>query len=356
MKSLAPLSLALLCAGGFFPDAARATPPSPVDALSQEETDRALDAIWRKTPDPAGRSPESAKRAALEAYLRRLGPGTGLFPSAPEEETEATFPPLKLHSEVLPGKVAYVRLGKLSAGSPDQLEALLRDFIQLGVPNLILDLRATPPSGSLADAAALASCFLPANTPLFSLRSSHATSAPLLANRAFSARFRLLVLLGPRTAGSVEAFAALLQSKAAATLLGSSTQGQAADFELVPLAEGRILRIPSSHAVLEGAPGLFGKGLRPDIPLKVSGEATDAALLHAAKEGRIAPMLSETERPRFNEAALVSGKNPETEAWIQNQLSKKAPEPAPPKDAVLRLAMDFLIAWDALHGQRTPLP
>lgn len=343
-----------------WPETGKSTPPaSAVDLLSVEETDAALEAIWQKTPEPAQRSPESAKRAALQAYLNRLGPGTGLYSEPTVELTETDFPPLKFHSELLPGKIAYLCLGRLNAGLAEPLESVLRDFAQLGARHLILDLRATPAQGTLADAAELASCFVPEGTPLFSQRTSKETSAPLLGKRSPVARLRVLLLTGPRTAGAVEAFAAVLRVRISATVLGSPTQGQAADFEQVPLQNGRFLRLPSRLAVLPERPGLFPKGLQPDVPCIVPLEASDTALRRAAADGRVAPLLTETERPRMNEAALVAGRNPEMELWIQTQLRKKqgtASQAPAVKDEALRLAVDFVTALDALNVESVALP
>jgi hypothetical protein len=336
-----------------------AAAPATVDSLSAEETDAALELIWRKTPDPAQRSAASAKRAALEAYLNRLGPGTGLFAEPPALLGEAEFPPLQFHSELLPDKVGYVRLGSLHSHLQARLEAVLRDFAQLGARQLILDLRATPAQGTLQDAADLAACFVPEGTPLFALRTGAGTRPPLLGNRPPLARLRILLLTGPRTAGPIEAFVAVLHARTGATVLGSPTKGQAADFELAPLQNGRVLRLPVQLAVLPEYPELVPKGFAPDVPCLVPQEEGDAALCRAATDGRVAPLLQETERPRLNEAALVAGKNPELELWIQTQLqNKRTPQTQVDriKDEALRLALDFVTAIEALDARQPALP
>ncbi len=327
------------------------------EALTEDEVDRALDAIWLKSPTPEQRSPASAKSAALEAYLARLGPGTGILTEPPMPLTEAEFPPLRFHSEVLAGNTGYIRMGAFTPELPSRIEPVLRDFVQMGARNLILDLRATPAQGSLALAADVASCFVSQGVPLFAVRSGGQPEVPLLTRRPPTGRFRLLVLTGIRTAGPVEALGAALKVHANATLIGSPTQGQAADFEMIPLGSKRFLRLPVREAVLPTAPDLFPKGLRPDILSRVSPDATDAALQRAAQEGKVASLLVETERPRLNEAALVAGENPETEAWIQAQLRRGQPKPAPmPKDFTLRMALDFLCAWESLYDQTQVLP
>lgn len=356
MRRLSPiLSAVFLSAAAALAAGNAAT--TPVDGLSQAEMDRALDAIWLKTPRPEQRSPESAKRAALQAYLTRLGPGVGLFEAAPEPLSEDDFPALRFHSEVLAGKTAYVRLGAFNAELPVRVEAALRDFAQLGARSLILDLRATPAEGTLRIAAELSGHFLPKGAPIFSLRTSVGVGEPLQSQDPEVERFQILILTGVRTAGPVEAFAAALRARLGATLIGAPTQGQAADFELIALGENRFLRLPSAEATLPEEPDLFPKGLKADIPFRADAEDTDAALLYAAKEGRVAPLLQETERPRLNEAALVEGRNPETEAWIEAQLNRSKPKPPRvPRDLQLNLAMDFLRAWDGLHGQAAVQP
>lgn len=326
--------------------------------LSDAQVDRALDAIWLKAADPEQRSPDSAKRAALEAYLTRLGPGTALVTKAETAPlAESEFPPLRFHSEVLPGGTGYIRMGAFVPGLPGMLEPVLRDFAQMRTASLVLDLRATPAQGTLSLAAEVAACFLPANSHVFTVRSSHEPSVEVRTEKPALAVFRLVVLTGQRTGGPVEAFAGALRSCAGAAIVGVSTRGQAADFELVPLGKDTFLRLPVREALVSGAPGLNPDGLHPDIICTATPEATDAALLRAAADGKVAPLLKQTERPRLNEAALVAGVNPETEAWIQAQLRKGRPKPDPlPKDAALTMAVDFLTAWESLHGKNAPRP
>jgi Peptidase family S41 len=337
------------------------TPQSWSDQeLTDSQVDRALEAIWLKTPAPEKRSPDSAKRAALEAYLTRLGPGTEILttPEKPGDLPPAVpFAPLQFHSEVVTPNTGYVRLGAFIEDLPARLDPVLRDFVQIGVRNVILDLRATPAQGNLALAGEVSGCFLPEGTQAFQIRSSNSALETVRTKKKPVSQFKLLVLTGERTAGPVEALAAALRAHGGALLLGVSTQGQAADFELVPLGKDRFLRLPIREALVSGAPALVPDGVHPDIICNATPEATDAALLKEAQEGRVTSILKETERPRLNEAALVAGTNPETEAWIQTQLRRNQPKPAPlPKDAALSMALDFLVGWEALYGRALALP
>jgi hypothetical protein len=140
-------------------------------------------------------------------------------------------------------------------------------------------------------------------------------------------------------------------------VIGVSTQGQAQDFELVSLGKDTFLRTPVREALVRGTPQLVPDGLHPDMICTATPEETDAALLREVQEGRVANLLTETERPRLNEAALLANRNPETEFWIQTQLKRTQPKaPKLPKDAALTMALDFLRGWEALYGRSTTLP
>ena len=320
-------------------------------ALSEADVDKALEAIWLKSPNADQRSPESAKRAALDAYLQQFGAGGGIVDGASQPLTERDFPALKFHAEMLSGGVGYARLGAFSSELPGKLETALRDFKQLNARTLLLDLRATPAQGSLDSIVELAGCVLPANTLVCEWRTATQAAQPVYTQRQPVGQFNLVLLTGPRTAGPVEALAAALRAQGGALIFGSKTQGWAADFDAISLSNGRSLRLPVREALFAREPRLYPDGLLPNITIKTSMEASDAALLQAVKDGKLAPLLVEPEYTRISEAALVAGKNPETEAWIAAQL-RKSPAPAPTaRDKALVQVLDYLRAADALRGE-----
>ena len=325
---------------------------SGAPTLSEDDVDRALEAIWLKVPAESQRAPESAKRAALETYLRQLGEHGGLFNEPKKVLSVAEFPALKFHAETLSGGIGYVRLGAFAPELSSRFEAALRDFKQLNTTILILDLRATPAQGNLDMAVELAGYLLPENTPVCEWHTAKQAAQPVFTERPPVGQFQLFLLTGPRTAGPVEAFAAALRGHGKALIFGCRTAGQAADYESIPLQDGRFLRLPVRDAVFPQEPRLFPEGLRPDLEIKVSNEATDAALSLAAQEGRIASVLDEVEFPHLNEAALVADKNPEAEAWIDRQLKRRRPPIAPTKDQALLQVLDFLTAREVLRGER----
>jgi len=109
----------------------------------------------------------------------------------------------------------------------------------------------------------------------------------------------------------------------------------------VPLPSGQRLRIAVAEVALPENIPVFPGGVKPDVPVDVTPEAT-AAVLKAGLENGVAPLVIETERPRLNEAALVAGQNPELDA-VQAAARARGERPkAALRDGVLQRAIDAI--------------
>ncbi|MEK0444751.1 MAG: hypothetical protein RLZZ399_72 [Verrucomicrobiota bacterium] len=327
-------------------------PASPLSLLSESDLDQALSVLGSLAIPTKETPTDDSRRVALGELLKRLGPGSGIFsvPPGPQAaEKESAFPFVQ---ELLPAGVGFIRPGKITPESLPQWRQSLRDFAQMGVTSLILDLRASNGGGSVAVAAELSSLFVPENTPLFSVRDLESNQQrSLLSKEAKPYAFSLLVLTTSQTGGAAEIVGAALRIHADALVIGSQTKGQAAEYAERPLSEGNFLRFPKAYAVFEALPDLFPKGLTPDLAIAVPESRTAEILRVSSQGGKIADFLSQPERPRLNEAALVAGKNPETEQWIRDKLARSIPQrPSIPRDAVLERAMDFAAAQRALNS------
>ena len=109
----------------------------------------------------------------------------------------------------------------------------------------------------------------------------------------------------------------------------------------MPLPSGQRLRIAVAEVALPENVSVFPGGVKPDVPVDVP-QTTTAAVLKAALDGGVAPLVVETERARMNEAALVAGTNPELDA-VQAAARAKGEKPKTAlRDAVLQRALDAL--------------
>jgi C-terminal processing protease CtpA/Prc len=140
--------------------------------------------------------------------------------------------------------------------------------------------------------------------------------------------------------------AAVLRTHLGAYVIGSQTRGEAAQFEEIALEKGRVLKVAVGEVTLPDATPVFPGGLRPDLVVEVPQEKTDAVLFAAQQETEIGQFVTETERARMNEAALVAGTNPETDAAIEAQRKKAAGESGKPqlRDVALQRAVDYITA------------
>ena len=141
-----------------------------VESLPDSVVDKALESLWTVVPGAERRTPDSARRSALMGYLAGRLPGVRILRAdeakgQPVPETTPGF-----YAEVLPGRVAYVRLGALDTADCASLDAAMEDWRRVGIERVVVDLRASERRGSLEMAAQIAGRFLTAGVPLFSVR------------------------------------------------------------------------------------------------------------------------------------------------------------------------------------------
>ncbi len=329
------------------------TPQLAIDALSDSEVDKALESIWMQGSREAVRRPEAARRAALNSFVRdgvvgarlvlRVNPQGSAASSAGEQYS-------KFHVELLRGQVGYVRIGAFEMDTEERLDRALMDLRQLDAGRLILDLRASAGSTNLDQAGRLASRFVPKGTELFRVRGVDAGSEETIRSEFDGARgpLKLWVLISSLTAGSGEVLAACLKVHAKAMLVGDTTRAEPSESRSIELNERVSLRLPVRDPIFAGIKPLFAGGLQPDVPVKVAFQEMLELLARESKNQCLADFLKEPVYLRMNEAALVSGDNPELEAQIQAAL-RPSQERAPIRDAVLQCALDAIAALEILR-------
>lgn len=314
-----------------------------ISALPEAELQQVLDALKQRYVDPAALNELELKRATVQGILARLAPGATLLAAPPAAREPSPF-----RTEVLEKRAGYVRLGSVSREMLAQLDTALDGFSANGLSATIVDLRATPAGTDFELAAEVCRRFSPKGKVLFTVRKTGAANEQIYTSKT-DPKFRglTLVLIAADTAGTAEIVAAALRAQANAVVIGQRSKGQAAEFGEVPLASGRVLRLAVAEARFAGGESLLADGVMPDIPVEMSAEATAAVLKQELEKG-VAPSLTEPERPRFNEAALVAGTNPEIDA-MQAAQRLKGDKPKPVlRDQTLLRALDLVTSLGAL--------
>jgi C-terminal processing protease CtpA/Prc len=114
------------------------------------------------------------------------------------------------------------------------------------------------------------------------------------------------------------------------------------------LPSGKVLRIAFGEAVLPEGFSLFPGGLKPDVPVEMAA-VEKREIFQTSREKGMTPFVTEASRPHLNEAALISGKNPELEAMEAAQHRKTAAEKAGVHDSVLQRALDLVTSIEILQ-------
>ena len=315
------------------------TTKSLVDSMDAADLKEAIQLLKSNYIRPEGLNETELNRATFEGILARLGRGVILILGAAAEQPESAVP---LFGEILEGHVGYLRLGALTRPNLDALDTNLKNFAAKKVDALVIDLRASPATNDFATASEFAKRFCPKGKPLFSLRKTAAKQEKsFTSDRDPSYEGLTIILADGDTAGAAEALAGVIHLYDKALVLGQPTAGRAVEYSDLKLPSGKVLRIAVGEAVLPQDQPLFPNGLKPDVPVEMSAEDKREVFRQSQEKG-MTPFVLESERPHLNEAALMSGKNPELEAMEAAQRTGRSPEKAALRDPVLQRALDLV--------------
>jgi hypothetical protein len=332
--------------------------PSPSPALSPSATPTIEDLVNSLGPvdlqafitllkgnftDPDAVTDRELNRATVEGLLVRLPRGVTLLPG--KESVSAT--PGTFYSEVIAGRIGYVRLGSLNNANLQALDKALNGFAGKKVNDLILDLRASPAASDLSLAAEFAKRFCPKGKPVFTLRKP-AGHQDRVFNSERDPAFRGLIMLlaDGDTTGAAEAIAAAVRFYNKALVIGQPTAGRAAEYSDLPLPDGKIVRLATAEMISPDGGSLFPEGLKPDLPVEMS-LTEKHQIFQSSSEKGMDPFIYDTGRPHMTEAALLAGTNPELEAAEAAQQRRgRAPEKPAPHDPVLQRALDVVTSLE----------
>lgn len=316
--------------------------------MSSADLQQAIQLLKTNYIEPEALNETEMNRALLHGLLARIGRGVMILPERSGEAPEA---PSAFFSEVLDGHIGYLRLGAFTAANMKATDTNLQNFRAKKVDAVIIDLRASGAPNDFNVAADFAKRFVAKGKPLFTLRKTSSKQ-----ERAFTSdsdpayQGLIIVLVDADTAGPGEAIAGVLRMQNKALLIGQATAGQAVEYSDLPLNGGRILRVAVAEAVLPDGHDLFPGGLKPDVPVDMPPADKRLVFQQSAEKG-MSPFIYETERPHLNEAALMSGRNPEIESMEAAQRRKSAADKPATRDPVLQRAVDVVTSL-AIYQQR----
>jgi C-terminal processing protease CtpA/Prc len=283
-------------------------------------------------------------RATVEGLLVRLPRGITLLAGKGSVSGAAAG---AFYSEVIAGRIGYVRLGSLNNANLQALDKALSGFAGKKVNDLIVDLRASPATSDLSLAAEFAKRFCPKGKPIFTLRKPAGRQDRVFSSdREPAFRGLIMVLADGDTTGAAEAIAAAVRFYNKALVIGQPTAGRAAEYSDLALPDGKIVRLAVAEMISPDGGSLFPEGLKPDLPVEMS-LAEKHQIFQSSSEKGMAPFIYDTGRPHMSEAALLAGTNPELEAAEAAQQRRgRAPEKPAPHDPVLQRALDVVTSLE----------
>jgi C-terminal processing protease CtpA/Prc len=354
------LFLLFLCIWGTRPDLFAQSPAKPtaspaplasptssptpttralIDSLDSADLKEAIQLLKSNYIKPEALNETELSRAAFEGILTRLGRGVVLLPDSAPDSSEPAAP---FFGEILDGHIAYLRLGGINRTNLDALDTNLKTFAAKKVDAAVLDFRASTATNDFPLAAEFAKRFCPKDKPLFTLRKTTARQERTFTSDQEPAYQGLIIMLADAdTAGAAEAIVGVIRLYDKAVIVGQQTAGRAVEYSDLKLPSGKVLRVAVGEAILpEGRP-LFPGGLKPDVPVEMA-PADKREIFQASREKGMTPFVVENARPHLNEAALISGKNPELEAMEAAQRRSRNPEKPTVHDPVLQRALDLV--------------
>ncbi len=330
------LGLAGALAEPVLPTPATPTPADSIDQLSAADLAKALDFLQKNYVAPGALDEIARRRAELAGLLERLGRSASLGPAKAEPA------PAPFYHELVAGHIGYLRPGALRKSDLAALDDALKDLSAKKADAIILDLRATSATGDFPAAADFADRFVAKGAALFSLhRSKAGEERTFTSDRSPSYSGFISVLIDEETMGPAEVLASVLRARARAILIGQTTAGCSVGYSELPLGTDLLLRVAVTEAVLPEQGDGIPRGVAPDIGVTMPHQDKLEIFAQSLTKS-MALFIFEEDQPHLNEAALLSGTNPEIEAMQDRQQKRARGEKSGPHDPVVQRAVDVI--------------
>jgi len=315
---------------------AQSGPSRLIDQLDVNQLKEILDKLRTNYVDSRALTNDELNQAAIKLLLAKLGPGIRV---QTQSEFARAIPVRPFRYDVVSNRFSYIRLGTLKDNTLTQLDNALGESRSRNVEGLIIDLRTVSEDSDYDMANSILSRFVGNGEPTFNLITKGAEPKKFTSQSTPLYHGPIAVLIDGQTAGAAEVIAGVLKTKDRALLIGQTTAGRAVKYKTEPLGDLQV-SVAESEIQIAGLPLIFPGGLIPDITVNEPQEVENQVLAQS-DSGPLDPFITDDERPRLNEAALVNGTNPELDAYEEQEAGKTSK--AQLKDESLQHAIDFLI-------------
>ena len=201
--------------------------------------------------------------------------------------------------------IGYILVTQFEGVTAQQFKEAVDDLESQGMEKLIIDLRNNP--GGLLDAAVeMAAYLLPDGTIVRTEYKNgkgdeyYSENGQLKADSTAGTRLNqypvedgheldipMAILVNGNSASAAEVFAGAMRDFDRAVLVGTTTFGKGIVQSVIPFTDGDAIKITTAHYFTPSGFDLHGKGLEPDIPVELSEELLQQAVVELEDDNQV---------------------------------------------------------------------
>ncbi|MDO8672045.1 MAG: S41 family peptidase, partial [Dehalococcoidia bacterium] len=185
------------------------------------------------------------------------------------EVTRGDVKTVSVYSEMLPGAIAHVRISHFSRRTAEEMIAKLQELRKGELKGIILDLRDNP-GGYLDITVDTASQFLKSGVVCFEVDAQGNRDVWRVKSGGLATDVPVAVLVNKGSASGSEILAASIQENGRGALIGEETFGKGEAQRQYDLGDGSAVAVTVSRWLTPKGNQIQGKGLAPDIEVKMT--------------------------------------------------------------------------------------
>ena len=183
------------------------------------------------------------------------------------ELTRAAIKTATVSHEVLKDNIGYIRIGMFSENTGKEFTDAYNDLQKKNIKGLIIDLRSNP-GGLLTSCVEIAKQLVPKGVIVSTVDRNN--NKEVFKSDLAQEKYPIVVLINKNSASASEILSGALQDTKAATLVGTQSYGKGSVQQIIPLDDGRALKITIAKYYTPSGRSIDGIGITPDVPVELN--------------------------------------------------------------------------------------
>lgn len=165
-------------------------------------------------------------------------------------------------SKVLDNNVGYLLITQFNHNTCELVEEKLSEFDELGVSDIVIDLRNNP-GGSLDEVVDILNLFVPEGPLVYVVQNDD--KEDVMESNLKSAKYNISVIVNKGSASASEIFAGAVKDRNIGEIVGTVTYGKGVVQTLYPLRNGHAIKLTTAEYFTAGKNKVHGIGITPDF-------------------------------------------------------------------------------------------